>query len=478
DAEGVLRSLMIDARTDAAEGKLDAAEKTLRAIIDAAETEGTRAEAHARLGEVLAKRDTTAAREQFEIAVDTLRRKRATVAEDLRLGFYTPVAEIFGVYVDFLVDQGLHEEALAVTETSRATTLEEMLELPPQTRRLDARAIAKERNATILCYWLGRTGSYAWKVTPEAVVATRLAEDVAIAAAAERYRLELLGPHGFLQRTGARGAQLYTMLVEPVVRDLPRDARVIVIADGPLHALNFETLVVPSPRPHYWIDDVVLQTAHSLQLLARRRDERPAAEPKLLVIGNPPAVDPAFPALSQAKEEIERVERHFPRSRILRGPQATPAAYRAASPAGYDYIHFVAHGVATRKQPLQSAVILGRDANNQYKLYARDIKDQPLGARLVTISSCHGAGTRAFAGEGLVGLAWAFLGAGASNVIAALWEVDDAVAAGMMDVVYAGIANGTDPAVALRDAKRKILRSGRTYERPRYWAPFVLYAGS
>jgi CHAT domain-containing protein len=268
------------------------------------------------------------------------------------------------------------------------------------------------------------------------------------------------------------------MLVEPAVRDLPRDARVIVIADGPLHALNFETLVVPSPQPHYWIDDVVLQTAHSLQLLARRRGERPAKAPSLLVIGDPPTVDPAFPALRKAKQEIERVERHFPGSTILRGPQATPAAYLAASPAHYDYIHFVAHGVATRKQPLRSAVILGRDANNKYKLFAGDIKDQPLEARLVTISSCHGAGTRAFAGEGLVGLAWAFLGAGASNVIAALWEVDDAVAAKLMDDVYAAIANGADPAVALRDAKRKILQSRGAYEKPRYWAPFVLYAGS
>jgi CHAT domain-containing protein len=96
----------------------------------------------------------------------------------------------------------------------------------------------------------------------------------------------------------------------------------------------------------------------------------------------------------------------------------------------------------------------------------------------VTISSCHGAGTRAFAGEGLVGLAWAFLGAGASNVIAALWEVDDTVAADMMEVVYASIAKGTDPAVALRDAKRKIFQSGGSYAKPRYWAPFVLYAGS
>ena len=34
-------------------------------------------------------------------------------------------------------------------------------------------------------------------------------------------------------------------------------------------------------------------------------------------------------------------------------------------------------------------------------------------------------GARAYAGEGLVGFTWAFLSAGAHNVIAGLWNVDD-----------------------------------------------------
>ena len=172
------------------------------------------------------------------------------------------------------------------------------------------------------------------------------------------------------------------------------------------------------------------------------------------------------------------MQHHFPSTcKILQGREATPSAYETSNPGGYSYIHFVAHGIATRQRPLDSAVVLARHGDS-YKLYARDILKHPLRARLVTISSCHGAGTRAYTGEGLVGLAWAFLHAGARQVIAALWEVNDNATPKMMDDLYDGIRAGHDPATALRDAKLKLIRSGTVYRQPRYWAPFVLYSGS
>jgi CHAT domain-containing protein len=133
--------------------------------------------------------------------------------------------------------------------------------------------------------------------------------------------------------------------------------------------------------------------------------------------------------------------------------------------------------VASIARPLDSAILLGRDASG-YKLYARDVLRRPLGARLVTISSCHGAGQRAYAGEGLVGLAWAFLRAGAHQVVAALWEVSDSATPELMDAMYAAIERGQDPATALREAKLTLLRSSGVYRRPLYWAPFVLYSGA
>ena len=235
-----------------------------------------------------------------------------------------------------------------------------------------------------------------------------------------------------------------------------------------------ETLVDPISH-HYWIDDVTLETASSIDLLNRPRTED--APKSMLIVGDPPSPDRQFPRLAHAAEEVTRIQQQFKSCVALTGAAATPSAYVHAKPERYGFVHFVAHGVATRLRPLESAVILAREGES-YKLYARDIVKKPLHARLVTISSCHGAGTRAYTGEGLVGLAWAFLHAGARQVIAALWEVNDSATPGLMSDLYAGIRHGDDPAVALRAAKLKLVRRKDSFRLPRYWAPFVLYSGS
>ena len=87
------------------------------------------------------------------------------------------------------------------------------------------------------------------------------------------------------------------------------------------------------------------------------------------------------------------------------------------------------------------------------------------------------AGTRAYSGEGLVGLSWAFLRAGAHNVVAALWEVSDASTPQLMDRLYRELSQEQDPASALRAAKLSLLKSDSVFKKPFYWAPFQLYSG-
>ena len=44
----------------------------------------------------------------------------------------------------------------------------------------------------------------------------------------------------------------------------------IIVPNGRLHDLNFETLVVTGATPHYWIEDVTIAIAPSLAVLKRR----------------------------------------------------------------------------------------------------------------------------------------------------------------------------------------------------------------
>ena len=176
----------------------------------------------------------------------------------------------------------------------------------------------------------------------------------------------------------------------------------------------------------------------------------------------------------------------LPRSRISRvtlrrggvatyqGVRASPAAYTSSPPDRFTYVHFTAHAAANLESPLDSAVILS-GPEGAYKLYARDVAALPLRAELVTVSACRSAGARAYSGEGLVGFAWAFLRAGASRVIAGLWDVDDRSTADLMDRLYAGIAAGDTASHALREAKLVMLAQGGNYAKPYYWGPFQLF---
>lgn len=466
---------IVEARIDMATGRYDAARKTLADVIANTKEPDTKLVATSQLAHVHAlTKQSALADKTFTQGVALVRQARESVRNpQLRLTVFNTASELFDNYVDFLIGANRIDDALRITDTSRAQTLAEALGIPPAVK-LDARKIAAQRKATILCYWLGRRRAYVWTVTPASVKLTTIARsDTAIESDVEAYRAKLVTTAGTLERSRAQGQALFNLLVAPAVLGIPRGSRVIVVPDGKLHTLNFETLVTPDKR--YWIEDAVLSHASSLQLLTRGTSATPNA-PRMLLVGNPPKADPAFPPLPKAGEEIQRIQKHFgPRATVLAGAQATPARYLAAKPQSYDLVHFVAHGVASRTRPLESAVILALDPNRNYRLVAGEIARQPLAARLVTISSCHGAGAATYAGEGLVGLAWAFLHAGAEQVVAALWAVSDTAAPALMEDMYAGIRGGKDPAVALRDAKLRLLRSGTAHKHAKFWAPFIVY---
>jgi CHAT domain-containing protein len=151
--------------------------------------------------------------------------------------------------------------------------------------------------------------------------------------------------------------------------------------------------------------------------------------------------------------------------------------YNASKPDQFRFLHFVTHGTASDQNPLESAIILSPGAKG-FKLYAEEIIKTPIHPELVTISSCYGAGTRQYSGEGLVGLSWAFLRAGAHNVIGALWETDDEANVKLMETFYGEMKKKDDPAAALRTAKLALLHSDSFWRRPFYWGALQLYSSN
>jgi CHAT domain-containing protein len=428
-----------------------------------------------------ADREYRAALATFEAARLSLQRN------DSKLPFSNNAARIYDDYVHFLVAHGKMDDALRWADYSRARTLADGLGLlakGPSTRPplLNAQQIARRAGGTILFYWLGEKQSYLWTITSRKTSLALLPSASEIDSVVQRYRKALVGPQEVLETAEADGSALYRMLVAPAQHLLPKDATVFIIPDGSLNNLNFETLLVPEPRLHYWIEDATIADASSLRLLAAPHNTLRTGQGKLLLIGDAVAPNQEYGDLPKAPAEIESIEKHFPSGglRAYTRAEATAPAYLGSSPEQFAYIHFVAHGTASRLSPLDSAVILSKTSaqEDSFKLYARDIINRPLHADLVTISTCYGAGARAYTGEGLVGLSWAFLRAGAHNVIGALWEVTDASTPQLMDQLYGELKKGQSPQAALRSAKLTLLHSNSVFHRPFYWAPFQLYTGS
>jgi CHAT domain-containing protein len=443
----------------------------------------------------LADGEYRAALVTFEGARSSLKRS------DSKLPFSNNAARIYDDYVHFLVTQGKTDEALRWADYSRARTLSEGLGLLSKatTNRaekaiefgiptLNARAIAGRAKGTLLFYWLGEKQSYLWAITPQKTNLFLLPPGAEIDLLVQRYRRSLNGPQDVLG-SSEDGRALYRTLIAPAKMLLANDTKVFIIPDGSLNNLNFETLVVAEPKPHYWIEDADVLNASSLRVLAasvvRENVRENAGEKKrprrLLLMGDSIAPSEEYPELPRAGQQMASVARHFPamQQQVYQRDQATPAAYLANNPEKFSHIHFVAHGTASRLSPLDSAIVLSKGPveTASFKLYARDIVQHPLHADLVTISACYGAGSRAYSGEGLVGLAWAFLRAGAHNVIASLWEVTDASTEQLMDRFYDELDKGASPDAALRAAKLSLLH-GSAFHNPFYWAPFQLYTGS
>ncbi|MGB0065904.1 MAG: CHAT domain-containing protein, partial [Terracidiphilus sp.] len=420
--------------------------------------------------------------------------ERATLRkQETQLPFGANASQVYDDYIHLLVGQKRTGDALAIAAHSRARTLDQGLDADggstsTRSAAIDPERIAKNSGATMLFYWLGDKQSYLWAITPARVTISVLPPRNQIAARVKSYNNAILNLHDPRSDANPDGLWLYNALVAPAVGRIQPHKPLVILDDGDLSELNFDTLLVPGSQsaknqapnvtPHYLIEDFSLVSAPSLAMMSARKNAQ-HRNARILLLGDPVSPSQDYPTLPLFGYEMTKIEGHFSKSglTVFSGSQATPAAYLASRPAQYSYIHFVSHAIASGSDPLDSAIVLSRSSADEssFKLYARDILNQRIDAQLVTISACYGSGTRLYAGEGLVGLSWAFLRAGAHRVIGALWEVSDASTPRLMDSFYGNLASGISPESSLRAAKLDLVHSPGRFSLPFYWAAFQMY---
>lgn len=166
-------------------------------------------------------------------------------------------------------------------------------------------------------------------------------------------------------------------------------------------------------------------------------------------------------------------------SRILIGASARKNVFRSEA-SKYNIIHFATHGILDDASPMYSRLVMARaenDPNDDGLLEAREIMQLDLHADLVVLSACQTARGRVGAGEGMIGMSWAFFVAGVPSMVASQWKVDSASTARLMIDFHKRLRDETtDPhtkASALQKAALALMKDPR-YRHPFFWAGFVI----
>lgn len=145
----------------------------------------------------------------------------------------------------------------------------------------------------------------------------------------------------------------------------------------------------------------------------------------------------------------------------------------------YRYLHFALHGVLTDNRFEQSELLFARfDENDNevpsWRLGLTELYGLELAADLVVLSACSSALGEETDGEGMVGVAHGFMYAGASGVVASLWEVPDESTRHLMEYFYSHLSDGKSPGAALRAAQRDFIANHSEGLNPLNWAGFIL----
>ncbi|RYF87269.1 MAG: CHAT domain-containing protein [Chitinophagaceae bacterium] len=108
-------------------------------------------------------------------------------------------------------------------------------------------------------------------------------------------------------------------------------------------------------------------------------------------------------------------------------------------------------------------------------LYLSEIYNCNLNADLAVVTACESGKAGYEDGEGMISLAHAFNYAGSKSILTGLWKIDEQTSAVLIEAFYKNLVDGLSKDEALRKAKLDYLKNadGRTLS-PQYWAGLVI----
>ncbi len=308
----------------------------------------------------------------------------------------------------------------------------------------------------------------------------------------------------------ALGQQLYSTLFGAVDAKTLGTPHWMLSTDGPLSLVPFAALVTSSAKvsghPRYLVEDHSIEFVpnnsallHSKPTITNRRFVGVGdpiynrADPRLQVQAGPGAglarifhtaqvSGLELARLGGSGREIEKSAaiwraRGYQTS-ILEGRDATRQNVMSALPPGAAVVHIAAHLVAPESFAF-SAIALSLQPEGPLEILSTtDIAATPAATDLVILDACGSGSGPIRPGAGVMGMARAWLAAGAHTVVATHWEITDADSGAFIETFYDHLSNSGDPirmrsvAEALRDAQLAALSARDWRSKPFYWATY------
>jgi len=259
------------------------------------------------------------------------------------------------------------------------------------------------------------------------------------------------------------GKEIYDKLLKPL--NLAAN-HLIIVPDKSLWKIPFQALSADGEK--YLIEDKLISYASSVSVLLEQVKNPKPTRQTLQAFANP-SYNNQF--LQYVNAEATRVAAVYNSKPVQ---NATIADFKRNLEEA-DILHFSMHAQADSEQPLESFLAFRKDGTvNDGRLTVDDLlKIKLKKGSLAFLASCDT--NNILDGEGLISIAWAMMGSGATTVVSAQWEANDKSTEIFTKNFYGCYKQGSSSAEALQKASLELIKnkSNKMYE-PYYWADFTL----
>ncbi|MBX3290403.1 MAG: CHAT domain-containing protein [Acidobacteria bacterium] len=258
------------------------------------------------------------------------------------------------------------------------------------------------------------------------------------------------------------GQRIYNILLRPLSLTTNE---ITIVPDKSLWKIPFHAL--SSDGEKYLIEEKQITYAPSVSTLVRSLKETKSERRTIRVFANDTYGNRT---LKFANTEANKVASMFGTRAVI---NARAEDFKRAASSG-DILHLSMHAELDADDPLRSFLSFRQTPTHDGRVTVEDL----LGIKLkygsfVFLASCDT--NHILNGEGLVSLAWAMTGSGATSVVSSQWEANDRSTAVFAEHFYRAERHGNSLARSIQIAATAMIRDKKTgSHEPYFWAPFTL----